>query len=84
MILLVGGLLAVVGGIFLRLQGGRVGLWLDEAQTVAIASLAPRDLLDALKSDGHPPLYYLVLHYWMDAVGTDGRNASPAFGGVWQ
>ncbi len=45
-------------------------LWLDEALSVNIASLPLGDLPDALRQDGHPPLYYALLHVWMDVVGT--------------
>jgi mannosyltransferase len=47
----------------------RSPLWLDEALSVNIARLPVSDLLDALRHDGHPPLYYLVLHFWMEVVG---------------
>src|SRR5919199_3789206 len=45
-------------------------LWLDEAQSVAIARRPPAELLRMLRHDGSPPLYYLLLHAWMAAVGT--------------
>lgn len=45
------------------------GLWLDEAQSIAIARLPVGDLLDALRRDGAPPLYYLLLHGWMRVFG---------------
>jgi mannosyltransferase len=48
----------------------RGALWLDEAQTVAIATLPVRELFDALREDGSPPLYYLVLHAWAAAFGS--------------
>lgn len=44
-------------------------LWLDEAQTVAIARLPLDQLFVALRQDGSPPLYYLMLHAWMLAFG---------------
>ena len=47
----------------------RSPLWLDEALSVNIARLPVGDLLDALRHDGHPPLYYLLLHGWMEVVG---------------
>lgn len=46
------------------------GLWLDEAQSVAIARLPLTGLLQALKHDGSPPLYYLLLHAWIALFGT--------------
>lgn len=45
-------------------------LWLDEAQTVSIAHRSLPHLFSALREDGSPPLYYLLLHYWMSAFGT--------------
>jgi hypothetical protein len=44
-------------------------LWLDEALSVNIADLPLGDLPDALRQDGHPPLYYVLLHGWMAVVG---------------
>lgn len=72
----------VVVGVVLRLYN-RSNLWLDEALSVNIAQLPVGDLLDALRHDGHPPLYYLLLHYWMEVFG-DGdvavRLLSAVFG----
>jgi hypothetical protein len=59
----------------------RSPLWLDEALSVNIAELPVGDMLDALKHDGHPPLYYLLLHYWMEVVG-DGDVAVRALSGL--
>src|SRR5688500_3101197 len=41
-------------------------LWLDEALTVHIADLPLGDIGPALRHDGHPPLYYWLLHVWID------------------
>jgi uncharacterized membrane protein len=70
----------VAAGIVLRFVQ-RSPLWLDEALSVNIADLPPGDLLDALRHDGHPPLYYLVLHYWMKAFG-QGDVAVRALSGL--
>jgi mannosyltransferase len=56
-------------------------LWLDEALSANIASLPVGDLFDALRQDGHPPLYYLLLHGWMEVFG-DGDVAVRALSGV--
>lgn len=48
----------------------RSPLWLDEALSVDIARLPLSRLADALRHDGHPPLYYVLLHGWMGVVGT--------------
>ena len=44
-------------------------LWLDEALSVNIASLPLGEIGDALRQDGHPPLYYWLLHGWMSVFG---------------
>ncbi len=60
--------LAVAIGIVLRFWT-RSALWLDEALTVDIARLPLHDLHAALKRDGAPPLYYVLLHFWMKVFG---------------
>ena len=45
-------------------------LWLDEALSVNISRLPLKDLHQALKQDGAPPLYYLLLHGWISVFGT--------------
>jgi hypothetical protein len=59
----------------------RSALWLDEALTVNIARLPLSDLHHALKQDGAPPLYYLLLHFWTDGFGT-GNVAVRSLSGV--
>jgi uncharacterized membrane protein len=60
---------AVVAGVVLRFVTTSP-LWLDEAQTARIASLPLGRIADTLRHhDGHPPLYYWLLHGWMDLVG---------------
>ncbi|PZG89552.1 hypothetical protein C1I97_31195, partial [Streptomyces sp. NTH33] len=57
-------------------------LWLDEAQSVAIARMPLHRLPEALRHDGSPPLYYVCLHLWMAAFGTGDaavRSLSGAF-----
>lgn len=61
--------LAVVAGVVLRFMP-RSGLWLDEALTVNIAALPLGDITEALRRDGHPPLFYALLHGWI-ALGGD-------------
>lgn len=56
-------------------------LWLDEALSVNIASVPVGDLAERLRHDGHPPLYYLLLHGWMKVFG-DGDVAVRALSGV--
>lgn len=61
----------------------RSALWLDEAQTVTIASRPLAGIPPALRLDGAPPLFYLLLHGWMRVVGTSPtavRSLSGLFG----
>jgi len=60
---------ALVVGIVLRFVT-RSPLWLDEALSVNIAKLPIGQIPEALRHDGHPPLYYLLLHAWMAVFGT--------------
>jgi mannosyltransferase len=59
----------------------RSALWLDEALTVNIARLPLSHLQDALKHDGAPPLYYVLLHFWTAVFGT-GNVAVRSMSGV--
>jgi len=49
-------------------------LWLDEAYSVTLAKMPPAQILLHVSRDVHPPLYYLLLHYWMAMFG-DGLLA---------
>jgi mannosyltransferase len=51
-----------------RYIGGQ--FWMDEALAVGIASHHLAAIPGILRHDGSPPLYYLLLHFWMSAFGT--------------
>jgi len=58
-------------------------LWLDEALSVNIAGLPLSEMRTALEQDGHPPLYYAILHFWIELFGTGDaavRSLSAVFG----
>jgi uncharacterized membrane protein len=60
----------------------RSAMWLDEALTVNIARLPLSQLNAALKQDGAPPLYYVLLHFWTALFGTSNvavRSLSACF-----
>ncbi|MDP9497663.1 MAG: glycosyltransferase family 39 protein [Actinomycetota bacterium] len=61
--------IAVALGVAARLYSPSA-LWLDEALSVAIARRPLPELFDALRRDGSPPLYYLLLHGWTIVFGT--------------
>lgn len=56
-------------------------LWLDESLSVNIASLPLGDIGEALRHDGHPPLYYWLLHGWLAVFG-EGDVAARSLSGV--
>jgi len=61
-------ILLLAGG--LRLAGlGHRGLSIDEGFSIALASLDPGRIVAGTAADQHPPLYYLLLHSWIDLVG---------------
>ena len=76
--LVVGAVLA--GAVVLRFLSPP-DLWLDEAQSVAIAQLPVEQMWQALREDGSPPLYYLLLHAWISAFG-ESSAAVRALSGV--
>lgn len=90
--------LAAVGALIacaalLRFAGiGAQSLWFDEAFSRHVSSLSPGDVIGLLRSvDSHPPLYYLMLSYWVRLLGSSeaalralGATLSTlAVGGTW-
>jgi hypothetical protein len=67
-ILLAAALMAA--SLFLRTGAIDSGYWIDEGISVGIASHDLADIPRVLGQDGNPPLYYLLLHGWMQVVGT--------------
>jgi hypothetical protein len=59
----------VFAGVFLRFRTTSK-LWLDEALSVNIARHGLSGIVDLLRHDGAPPLYYFLLHFWMKLAGT--------------
>lgn len=74
------GLASVLGVVARFLATGP--MWLDEALSVHIASLPTRDLLTWLRHDGSPPLYYVLLHWWVGNVGDGPWAARLLSGGI--
>jgi 4-amino-4-deoxy-L-arabinose transferase-like glycosyltransferase len=61
-------IVAALGG-WLRFKASSL-LWLDEAQSVNIAKHPLHQIPSLLKEDGAPPLYYFLLHLWMQLFGS--------------
>ena len=55
---------------FLRLHRLAVhDVWLDEANAVLIAERGLTEIVQRLAEDASPPLYYWMLHFWMNPFG---------------
>ena len=61
--------------LYLRSRELHAGFWIDEGLSVGIAHHPWSSLLHALRHDGSPPLYYLLLRSWMSWFG-DGERAT--------
>jgi len=79
-LLVLGPAVAIATGIVLRVWP-RPALWLDEAQSVAFARESFGSIPTALRQDGAPPLYYLLLRAWTNVFGT-GTTAVRALSAV--
>ncbi|HEX5147359.1 MAG TPA: glycosyltransferase family 39 protein, partial [Conexibacter sp.] len=56
---------------YVRTRAISGSFWMDEGLSVGIASHAFSAIPGVLRQDGSPPLYYMLLHVWMDAFGRD-------------
>ena len=54
---------------FVRSRALAAGFWIDEGLSVGIASFPLTEIPEVLRQDGSPPLYYALLHVWMELVG---------------
>ncbi|HEY0404271.1 MAG TPA: glycosyltransferase family 39 protein [Pyrinomonadaceae bacterium] len=70
-------LLILALGAALRLVNlGSDSIWLDEAYSIQFARLPlPQLLAETASSDVHPPLYYLLLHFWIKLCGDSEAGA---------
>ena len=65
-------LMAVLIGIFVRLYGLDIqGFWFDELAVVyPMTSKTSAAFSELILSDLHPPLYPLILYYWVKIMGS--------------
>src|SRR5215469_6285792 len=59
----------VVASLFIRTRSIGQQYWMDEAITVGISSHHLSAIPGILRQDGSPPLFYLLLHFWMAMAG---------------
>jgi uncharacterized membrane protein len=72
---------AVLTGIAFRAYS-KSDLWIDETLSVDISrQVTLGGVIDALRHDGHPPVYYFLLHWWMLVFG-QGDTAVRAMSAV--
>ncbi len=77
-------IITLIGGFLRVFLLGNKGLWLDETFSVWVANHSVVDMLHwIIRIDQNPPLYYLMLHYWIALNGdtpNDVRLLSVLFG----
>lgn len=44
-------------------------IWLDEGYSIRVARLGVPEIMRAAASDNHPPLHFMMLHYWIALFG---------------
>ena len=59
-----------VGFIARNIYLTKASIWHDEGYTTMIINLPPSDIIATTANDVHPPLYYLLLHYWQVLFGS--------------
>ncbi len=61
--------LLLLGSLVLRTRVLGGSFWMDEGLSIGIASHPLSAIPGVLHNDGSPPLYYVLLHFWMAAFG---------------
>ena len=63
-------IITLIGGFLRVFLLDNKGMWLDETFSVWLANHSVVDMLQwIVRIDQHPPLYYLLLHYWIALKG---------------
>ncbi len=62
-------ILITILGLVMRLILANQSFWLDEGASLMFAKLPVNQLFEAVKTDFHPPIFYLLLHYWLPLAG---------------
>jgi hypothetical protein len=64
------GLALVAWSVYVRSRAFHEAYWIDEGLSIGIAKHSLLDIPSVLKQDGSPPLYYMLLHFWIGFFGT--------------
>lgn len=67
----IGILIIMIAGFFVRAYHlGTPSLGMDEGYSVKVAQMSFSQIVAITSSDVHPPLYYILLHYWILFLGS--------------
>src|SRR3954471_16380813 len=72
----------VAVSLLIRTREISIGFWIDEGISAGIADRSLGAIPHALREDGAPPLYYMLLHFWLAVAGDSEagvRSLSLAF-----
>jgi hypothetical protein len=61
--------LLLLWSLFLRTRNIDAPFWIDEGISVGVANFPFTEIPHALRLDGNPPVYYLLLHVWLQIFG---------------
>src|SRR3954471_1317290 len=64
------GLALVAWSIYVRTRAFHLAYWIDEGLSIGIAKHSFFDIPSGFGQDGAPPLYYMLLHFWIGLFGT--------------
>src|SRR3954453_2628181 len=64
------GLALVAWSVYVRSRAFHEAYWIDEGLSIGIAKHSFVDIPSVLRQDGAPPLYYMLLHFWIGLFGT--------------
>jgi hypothetical protein len=67
---IVAGLALVAWSVYVRSRAFSEAYWIDEGLSIGIAKHSFFDIPSVLRQDGAPPLYYMLLHFWVNLFGT--------------
>ncbi|MEV4422061.1 glycosyltransferase family 39 protein [Patulibacter sp. NPDC049589] len=62
-------LLLFLWSAYLRTRNLEAPFWIDEGISVGVAHFPFTEIPSALRLDGNPPVYYLLLHVWLQLFG---------------
>ena len=72
----IGGILLVLMAVSAVLRTRQVSgeLWFNEAIAVGVAQHSAGDVFGLVRNAGGAPLYYLLLHFWVSAIGSSAAD----------